>query len=323
MWGRGGRGTGSLLSSQASWRSARPGLREPPGSGAWSGQRCHPGAQTLQPPPPRAGIDPHRPGLITEQSCLGWQRSQTAARGGGGGLRGSLARIKYLLCFVWPLGEGREDCRIDPELRAKRGGPRGAGGAPAGCPEPRAPRGEDSAAEPPAALTDLGYRAPGRRCGRRMTPRAGAALLVTPRPPPSVLPATRSPSPPRPRPDPDLRRSGRSAEAALGRVVSIGSWGAGGGGGGGEGDGRELDAGPVWAQVRPQSPGPPRQARPASGRSFLPRCVVPVPWPAPLCHRRSWGERPAGSEPGEGGLDRSSRGQREPWSPFSGHTLNS
>lgn len=50
----------------------------------------------------------------------GWRRSQTAAEGAGRPL-GSLARIKYLLCFVWPLGEGQEGCSIRPELPARRG----------------------------------------------------------------------------------------------------------------------------------------------------------------------------------------------------------
>lgn len=285
LWGQGWEGTGSLLSSQAfldkctpwsagasrvwglGWTAMPPKGASPPATPAQGRDRS---------PPLRPHYRGELPGLAAEPDGCGGA--------GAGGLLGSPARIKYLLCFVWPLGEGREDCRIDPELRAKRGGSRGAGGARAGRPGASGPehpgRGQRRGAAGRGDRSGL-PRAAGRRCRRETTPPAGAALFVTPRPPPSVLPADPEPEPPA---TPTLTcdgpvRSGPSAEAALGRVVSASSLRGRGVGS------RELDAGPDGAQVRPQSPGPPHQARPASARPFLPevRGASVLARPGPLC----------------------------------------
>lgn len=137
------------------------------------------------------GLGPPTPTPPGPRSILAAQASlpgRTAGAGRGarrlprevGRPPGSLARIKYLLCFVWPLGEGREGCRIDPELPAGRGGagPGGGGWAHTRRPAPQPPwagrvgtpgppstpppvdpsRGGDLLPSRWAAVTDLGYR---------------------------------------------------------------------------------------------------------------------------------------------------------------------
>lgn len=82
--------------------------------------------------------------------------------------------IYYVLFGLW--GKGARTVASIPSC-----GQSGAGPGARAVPEPVAqeprgpsPRGEDSAAEPPAAVTDLGYRAP-----------RGAAAAGKPLPPPA------------------------------------------------------------------------------------------------------------------------------------------
>lgn len=107
---------------------------------------------------------PTAPASLPRRAAWAGSGARRLRRGGGGGLLGSPARIKYLLCFVWPLGEGREDCRIDPELRAKRGGVQGRG---------RCPR---QASRSPAPRARTAPRAAGRADRSGLPRRRGAPL---------------------------------------------------------------------------------------------------------------------------------------------------
>lgn len=169
-------------------------------------------------PPQGSGlIDPCSSGLITEErSPAGVGRGARRLRRGRGGLLGSLARIKYLLCFVWPLGEGRGGLSHRSRAWGEAGRPRGEAGAQAWSPgasyrrlrlrappkRPAAPGGTD----PPEPLTDLGCGAVG--CGEQRpalewVPGAAAALaraaarghaqLQPPPPGPHSLPALPGP----------------------------------------------------------------------------------------------------------------------------------
>lgn len=157
-----------------SWKSAGTGLHGPPGSGARGGQRCHPRAQAPQPHPPGTRSIPATPASLPRRAA-GAGGGARRLRSGWGGLLGSLARIKYLLCFVWPLGEGQggRSHRSRAACKARPGGRRGwrPGPAPPTSPlragpsvppptGPPPPRGEGlSLTSRQAALTDLGYRA--------------------------------------------------------------------------------------------------------------------------------------------------------------------
>ena len=135
---------------------------ESPGSGMaernGGEQRCHPRARAPTPtlPGPRS--------ILAAPASL---PGRTAGAGRGarrlpwevGRAPGSLARIKYLRCFVWPLGEGQEGCRIDRELPAGRG-PGAEAGLTLGAPHPSLPERAGSGAQdprvPPLQSTPLG-----------------------------------------------------------------------------------------------------------------------------------------------------------------------
>lgn len=148
----------------------------------------------------QAAIDPRAPASVRGELPGG----RGARRCGGEGraaASGSPARIKYLLRFVWPSGEGREACRIDP--RAKRGGAGGAGGAggrrpgaelpPSPSPSPPPP----PPPTPPPPLPPPGPRPPPRRRRALCSPapstvcpccRPGAEPPATPTPSPTPTP---------------------------------------------------------------------------------------------------------------------------------------
>lgn len=58
------------------------------------------------PTPPQADRSLPFPASLPRRAARAGRGARRLRRGRGG-LLGSLARIKYLLCFVWPLGEGR------------------------------------------------------------------------------------------------------------------------------------------------------------------------------------------------------------------------
>lgn len=88
-----GRGAAAphLLLAGLLGQAQAPGWLESPGSGMaernGGEQRCHPRARAPTPTPPGPRIDPCCSGLITGENGRGWQRSQTAAEGGGEGSR--------------------------------------------------------------------------------------------------------------------------------------------------------------------------------------------------------------------------------------------
>lgn len=134
-----------------SWKSAGtvvcfglPGLGPGPG---WTGT---PPEGTGPPTPTRPGRDRSLP-LPTSlpRRAAGAGGGARRLRRGWGSLLGSLARIKYLLCFVWPLREGRggrsHRSRAAGESRPGRRRGRRPGPRP---PEP--PRGGPGRARPRA-----------------------------------------------------------------------------------------------------------------------------------------------------------------------------
>lgn len=104
-------------------------LLGPPGSGAESravDRDATRGHSPSTPHPVRARSIPAAPASLPRRAA-GAGKGARRLRRGQGGLLGSLARIKYLLCLVWPLGAGREGCSIDLELPARPGGAQGRG----------------------------------------------------------------------------------------------------------------------------------------------------------------------------------------------------
>lgn len=168
------------------------GLLGPPGSGAWGGQRCHPRAQVPHPHPHTPGTRsiPATPALLPKRAA-GAGRGARRLRRGWGGLLGSLARIKYLLCFVWPLGEGRggRSHRSRAAGEARPGWRRGRSPGPE-PPEP--PRGgpgrERPRARPLPGRGSLTAEPPGR---------ADRSGLPRGEPPPALetIPTSRAPRP--------------------------------------------------------------------------------------------------------------------------------
>lgn len=74
--------------------------------GAWGHTWKPPGVQATHPLHPALGlIDPYRSCLITRRAAEAGRGARRLRRGQEG-LLGSQAGIKYLLCFVWPLGAG-------------------------------------------------------------------------------------------------------------------------------------------------------------------------------------------------------------------------
>lgn len=145
MWmGRGGGEAGSLRSSQASLEKCKPWSAG--ASRVWGlGWTTMPPKGAGPPTPPCPG-----PRSIPAASASLPRRAAGAGRGarrlrrGRGGLLGSQSRIKYLLCFVWPLGEGRGGL----SHRSGAAGKAGPGPGARAVPTPGAPRASPAGRDP-------------------------------------------------------------------------------------------------------------------------------------------------------------------------------
>lgn len=136
MGGRGGRG-GSKGATAPSSLVFLDKLRRPVGSGLpglgprrglGGEERCHPSAQAPSHTPPGPRSIPAAPASLPRRTGL--PEEPDGCGGGGEASRLPGPDYKYLLCFVWPLGEGQEGCSIRPELPARRGPEVGAGFGP-------------------------------------------------------------------------------------------------------------------------------------------------------------------------------------------------
>lgn len=241
------------------------------------------GAGPPSPPCPGPRSIPAAPASLPRRAA-GAGRGARRLRRGRGGLLGSQARIKYLLCFVWPLGEGRGGLSHRSGAAGKAGPGPGARAVPKpGAPEPPGRAGTEHPGRGPraagrwAALTDLGYRAEprGAAAAPETTPPRGRRALCDPDSP-SVGPARRPGARAPPRRGPSGRAAPGRALPAPARLTpqrpqegftlpfhrrEINQRQR-------RGEGARLGTG------TPQSPGLPHQARPASGRSFSPEWRV-------------------------------------------------
>lgn len=123
-------GAGSLRQPKAFLQKRGHWSARAPGSGdATRGHRA--------PTPTRPGTRsiPATPGSLA-RSAAGAGGGARRLRRGWGGLLGSLARIKYLLCFVWPLGEGWGGL----SHRSPGAGEAGPAGGEGGAQAPSTPR---------------------------------------------------------------------------------------------------------------------------------------------------------------------------------------
>lgn len=161
------------------WTATPPKGASPPASPAQGRHRS---------PPLRPHYRGELPGLAAEPDGCGGEGAEACLAPRPG------LNIYYVLFGLW--GKGGRTVASIPSCGQSGAGSRGAGGARGRRPGAQHP-GRGQRRGPPAALTDLGYRAAaGRRCRRETAPLAGAALSVTPRPPPSVPPADPEPEPP-------------------------------------------------------------------------------------------------------------------------------